>query len=226
MIAVLVMTDGRRDCVYRSIPEFFRMVRGERLVSDYVIHDDSADPDYRAWLKETYPGWTLIGGQERLGFGGAIQNAWAWLLEHTAAAHVFHLEDDFLITRTVDLSLMVDTLAAHPHLQQLALLRGPVNPEERAAGGIIEQHPLDYVGVTWPHAGRPLGWREHRRFFTTNPSLYRRELMQRGWPTGPESEGHFGLQLFAEDPAARCAFWGAAGEWCEHIGHERVGAGY
>ena len=223
MIALLVMTDGRGHCIEETIPAALEHLTPSYLITTRVIHDDSADPTYTAWLEETFPDWQVIGGSFRRGFGGAIQNAWAWLRAQAPEPYVFHLEDDFLIQRDVHLDRMAEVLRWQTHLHQLALLRGPVNKAERDAGGVIEQHPDDYrlglqVGVG--------GWREHRRFWTTNPSLYRSTLMRRGWPDGADSEGHFGLELFAEDPQAHAAFWGTEGVWCDHVGHQRVGTGY
>jgi hypothetical protein len=70
-------------------------------------------------------------------------------------------------------------------------------------------------------------WTEHRRFFTTNPSVYRTSLCKLGWPQESESEGKFTHRLLA-DPLLRFAFWGRKFDppLCEHIGTIRAGAGY
>jgi hypothetical protein len=119
---------------------------------------------------------------------------------------------------------MALVLDHHPDLVQLALRRQPWNPEEQAAGGIVEQHPDDYTEREW----RGHRWLAHRRFFTTNPSLYRTDLIRtEEWPDVEHSEGMFTHQLLA-DPLVSFGFWGArdSGEWCTHIGHQRVGTGY
>jgi hypothetical protein len=155
-----------------------------------------------------------------LGFAGAIQEGWRRVLQ-TDATHVFHLEQDFTFRRPVDISAMARALDACPHLVQMALLRQPWNQAEREAGGIIEQHPTSYTSVVWSG----LTWREHKRFVTTNPSLWPRWVLERGWPDGPESEGRFGIELFASDPSLRAAFWGE-GVWVDHVGDVRSGVGY
>jgi len=154
----------------------------------------------------------------QLGFAGAIQAGWNLV----QTDYVFHLEGDFTFNRPVPLDRMIEVLEHNPHLVQLALLRQPWNPQEVAAGGVWQQHPDSYI-----HRG--LGdyrWLEHARFFTTNPCLYPRWIVERGWPQVPQSEGMFGLKLFAEDPARRAAFWGNGEEWVTHIGQERAGHGY
>lgn len=221
MIALLVMTDGRADCLRRTMAAARDALTGP--VTHLVIHDDSGDPEYGTWLADWQPSATILSGESRRGFGGAIAAAWAYL-ERTDVAFVFHLEDDFVINRPVRLEDMAAVLSAERHLVQLALRRQPWNDAERAAGGIVEQRPEAYVERTRDgHA-----WLEHELFFTTNPSLYRRSLTTRGWPDGEHSEGRFGIELRDRHPDARFAFWGSrdSGEWCQHIGHERVGTGY
>lgn len=218
-VVLLVMTDGR-DCIVDAVESARVNLAGQ--IAHRVIHDDTGDPDHRRWLKARFPGFEVIGGSERQGFGGAVHNAWAYL-RCRPERFVFHLEDDFIVDRGVDLTAMAAVLDRNPHLVQLALRRQPWNDEERAAGGIIEQHPGDYVDVTdgdnW--------WLEHRRFFTTNPSLYRLSQCSTHWPRGSLSEGRYTHQLLAS-PAVRFGFWGTreSGQWVTHIGHERVGTGY
>lgn len=217
--AMLVMTDGRRDCIERAIPSAVDNLCGDITVR--LIHDDSGDDEYRSWLRQTFPDWSVIGTGRRLGFSGAYARA---RLHVRSCDYVFGTEDDFTFNHPVDIEAMKLVLAATPHLQQLALRRQPWNDEERHAGGIVEMHPGDYTDVfLLGHA-----WLEHRRHFTTNPSLYRGSLCGRAWPPAPESEGHFSIRLFADDPTATCGYWGArdSGEAVTHIGNERVGSGY
>lgn len=225
MIVLLVMTDGRAECLERTIDSARLNLRGP--ITRAVMHDDSADADFAAWLDDRYPEFEHVHTGHRSGFGGAIRSAWHFLMrtaEADACRYVFHLEDDFTFRRPVDLSLLSAVLGARPSLAQLALRRQPWNEDERAAGGIVEQHPEAYE----EHRHGDLEWLEHRLFFTTNPSLYRRSLTWRGWPDGAHSEGRFGWELFQDDPEARAGFWGAldSGEWVEHIGTTRAGTGY
>jgi len=223
MIALLVMTDGR-DTIYETIPSFLGFGLGS--VSELWIHDDSGDPANAAKLGRVFPDFRVVRSDGRSGFGGAIRSAWRALRAESACPFVFHLEDDFTFRRIVELDRCAQVLDSHPDLVQMALRRQPWNAAELAAGGIVEQNPADFVEVA-DDVGNV--WLEHRRFFTTNPGMYRRDLFEeRDWPTGPQSEGRFSIDLFAEDPARRSAYWGArdSGEWVTHIGHHRAGTGY
>lgn len=160
--------------------------------------------------------------EHKLGFAGAIAEGWRQITE---AGHdwVFHLEADFIFKRPVDLERMQATLERHKYLAQLALKRQPWNDEEQAAGGIVELHPDDYE----QHTEVGDVWTEHRRNWTTNPSLYSANWCSQGWPQEPLSEGVFTHRLL-EDPKLRFAYWGAKFDppavW--HIGGSREGHGY
>ena len=153
-----------------------------------------------------------------MGFDGAIRAGWEGVLR-TNADYVFHLEDDFTFEEPVPLEQMRQVLETKRTLAQIALKRQPWNAEERAAGGIVEQHPDDFQEVRGT-------WTEHERFFTTNPCLYPRWLCEKGWPEGPESEGRFTIRL--RDEGFRFAYWGGKFDppRVAHIGTERTGVGY
>lgn len=224
MICLAIITDGR-DTVHETILSALANLNGP--ITTKLIYDDSGDRLHALDLRDRYEplGFRVIDHpQGRQGFGGAIRYVWDHITRNCTEPYVFHLEDDFTFNRPVDLAALATVLLEHPNLVQLALRRQPWNAEERAAGGIVEQHPDDYQACS-DRAGRE--WLEHRRFFTTNPSLYRRSLCERGWPDAQFSEGVFTHQLLA-DSAARFGFWGprGSGEWVAHIGAERVGVGY
>lgn len=154
-----------------------------------------------------------------LGFAGAIQAGW----EQIDTDYVFHLELDFVLLEDVPMSRMVRLLDRHPHVAQLVLKRQPWNEQEIAAGGIVEQHPEDYEDCF--HDDEV--WAEHRRFWSTNPSLYPARWCRVGWPQGDRSEGTWTHRLL-EDRELRFAFWGGKYRppMVHHIGETRGGKGY
>ena len=198
-ICLLLIGDGRDAYRERTLASLFTALPA---FDDFVEIDDR---------------------EHRLGFAGAIQRGWDRVLQ-TGCEYVFHREADFTFNDEVPLLKMCGILKRDPRLVQIALLRQPWNEQEKAAGGIMQLHPEDYTEQRHGDAV----WTEHRRNFTTNPSIYRAKLCERGWPQESESEGKFGLQLMAEDPEARFAFWGGKNDppLVEHIGAERKGTGY
>lgn len=222
MIALIVMTDGRREYLTQTLAGIDANLVGP--ITTRVIYDDSGDADHRDWLLKTFPLYDVWWHHERLGFAGAYRSMWSSLRGYGREPFIFSIEDDIVITRPVNLLELATVLAGRPHLAQMALRRQPWNDTERAAGGVVEANPDGYQEMT----NGPDTWLEHRLFWTTNASLYRRDLVDRyDWPEGPESEGHFSATLFA-DPVVRSGYWGArdSGAWVEHIGTERVGSGY
>ena len=196
-VALLVIDDGREDYLSRSLSS---LQENLPTPDHFILVDDSA---------------------HELGFGGAIQEGWRRVL-NTDAQWVFHAESDFTYTVPVPLARMIDVLEAFPFLAQVALKRQAVNTEERLAGGIVECHPSDFTEKRW---GDYL-WTEHRRYFTTNPSVYSTNICKRGWPQVKHSEGTLTHQLLAD--GLRFAFWGGkfGPPRVNHIGTDRAGTGY
>lgn len=196
-LGLLMIGDGRDETHERSKASFEQMVLPSTTFDQVVIVDDS---------------------EHKLGFAGAIQHGW----EQLRTDYVFHLELDFTLNWAVDLAPIVQTLEERRYLTQIALLRGPENPNEHSAGGIIPRDPDSYEQIETAD-GR--AWIEHRKFFTTNPCVYPRWIYERGWPQTSESEGRFGIELFNADRARCSAFWGHGEQWVCHIG-VREGVGY
>lgn len=192
-----------------------------------VIGDGRDEVHERSWqsARENLPPFDhkviVDDSDHSLGFAGAIRQGWEQVLE-TGAEWCFHLEADFTFNAPVPVDAMRDLLERRPRLAQIALKRQPVNAQECAAGGIVERHAQDFT----EHSAGAVHWTEHRRFWTTNPSLYSTRYCRMGWPQEPESEGKFTHKLLA-DPLLRFAFWGRKYDppMVEHIG-ERCGVGY
>lgn len=226
----MVFTNGR-STIHETIASAEANLSGP--ISERWIHDDSGDPRNHEILANRYPEYTLIAPERNLGFGGAIRNAWAHLREHSSAEFIWHQEDDFTYNRPVDLYELMHVLNARPHLVNLALRRQPVNEYEAAAGGVIECWPDAYVDMSMNAAmetgARELHWLEHTLFFTTNPGLYRRQLIWwLDWPAGVGSEGQFTRDVLTESNRAKFGYYGAraSGEAVHHIGDTRTGTGY
>jgi hypothetical protein len=229
-VALLVITDGREDYLARTVDATREHLAGD--VTERWMFDDTGDRGYRATLRRRYPEFEHIDGGHRQGFGGAIRSAWQQLRRRSSAPYLFHLEQDFTLLRHVDVDTMARVLAANPHLVHLALRRQPWNPDERAAGGVVERYPAAYQ-----ERGDAAGntWLEHRLFFTTNPSLYRRSLIVgTDWPDVDHSEGVYTMRLLEHGTpevggdTARFGYWGArdSGVAVTHIGEHRSGVGY
>lgn len=194
-----------------------------------AISDGRDEVHARSWasLREMLPDVdycvTVDDRAHALGFAGAIQEGWRRALAHDVD-YIWHAELDFIYHHPVPLRSMIALLQRHPRLVQVALKRQPVNHSERAHGGIVQADPAAFE----ERRDGLAVWTVHRKFFTTNPSVYPRWIAERGWPQRTESEGHFGLTLLGESPYWQSAFWGGKFDppLVEHIGHVRTGTGY
>lgn len=222
-IPVIVLTNGRADCIAQTIPSLREHLAG---AGGMTIIDDSGDVAYRAWLAGEFPGVPVTAVAERpAGYWRAMRAVWETARDFDTDAVWLH-EDDFVMRTGVDLTDLDHVLGTQPHLTQIALLRQPWFANEIQHGGLIEA--LEAQGQTFAeHTDGQYAWIEHRAVFTGNPSLIPARTLTWDWPSGAWSESRFGRMLFA-DPAARGAYWGRRGEAprVEHIGHQRVGRDY
>lgn len=248
-----ILTNGRRDCFARTIAAYAAHVRpfpssifvvddggatGEDFVLDSLSVFDGADALYYA-------------PEQVEGMCGAMTHIWR---AGRASRHpwVFHLEDDQLILRPVNLRDLALVQASTwgmdtGSLAQMALVRCPWGAEIEH-GGYIPKDPGWYTrwslqprldGYTMAPKKRPLTpavnpdstrrrggefeWIETIRNWATSPALYRAELCQRiDWPQEPNCEGLFGHQLREAYPNTVFGLWGWGECWFSHLGVERA----
>lgn len=223
-VLLVVMTDGRWDCIKQSIPSALASLEGP--ITRRIIHDDSGRSDYRVLLRKSFPTFEVIHpGKVRQGFGGAIRRTWNWINQNATEDFVFWLEDDFLFNEPIRLNSVIQVLTENPDLAQVVFKRQSWSSSEWAAGGVVEQRHWEYEQQQDTHENI---WTEHSLYWSTNPSLFRREMCQETWPEGRESEGRFSIAMKTKYPNIRFAFWGKkfAPPLVHHIGNQRVGGGY
>lgn len=223
-------TSGRRDCFESTVESFVNRVRplplevfiyddGLRTGAADLIHTGEVDFGMRAREVTLEPARRRIG---QAGFCKATARCWQAAAESSLGWH-FHLEDDFLFTRSVDLRDLAHVLELEPHVAQMAMMRDAVNDAERDAGGIYQHRRGDY---TLRGAGSGSTWLEHHAYFTTNPALQRTSLARAfPWPTDDQCEGMYGIRMRQAVPATTFGAWGNGDPWVRHIG-EREGFGY
>jgi hypothetical protein len=231
VVPIIVLTNGRPDCITRTISSALGHLAN---VQGMVIVDDSGDPTYGQWLEDEFIGGPWDGKVLHLpephGYWRAMQYVWG-LARHWAATYdtsaFFFLEDDFTFNEDVDVEALASVLDTHPYLTQMALLRQPWWPNEIEHGGLIEALEAGGGQEFVERTGGTHTWIEHRACFTGNPCVIPRRTFTRDWPEGDWSESRFGRELF-KDPEARGAYWGSRSDAprVEHIGHQRVGSNY
>lgn len=234
-VALFVVTDGRMECLKQTLASLSEKVKYD-FAQKFIVCD-SLDENVRrevGWLGEQY-GMYVMYFMVKAGFAGVYNAAWKEI--QPDITHVFNSEDDFTYNVPVDIEQMIKVLDTNTHLVQLCLKRQPWNEQEKQAGGIIECWPDLYIERkrfirgetegenTWMHE---VFWSEHNLFYSTNPSLTPKFVIDREWPFVGKSEEFFSKHLFRDDPKYRAAYWGKKFDppAVHHIGSERVGTGY
>ncbi len=231
-ICVLVFTDGRQGLLERTMRSFTNIMGAGHLVENTIIVDDSGDEEYHRWLKQRCDNdlhrdeperGKLVIHPSRLGFAGTIHDTW---VNHVPkdTDFIFHLEDDFELLPEPKTSFadMCAILEQNPHLVQVALVRQPWNTAEKEAGGLLKVKPENFIQRET--GGIP--WIEQSSWFTTNPCLYRADLIKRIWPWEANSEGIFTIRL--RDAGFSFGYLGKLEDphRVMHIGEQRIGGGY
>lgn len=223
---LLIMTSGRKKYLEETMDSFDLNV-GMQSISRVVINDDSGNEDFTQWLHDTFWDAEIISSGKPSGFGGAIRRAWKYLKEtkQPEDKYIFHLEEDFTFNEIISIEDMKKDMA--DSVVQSALKRQPWNQAEIEAGGVMELNPSAYK-----QQGNNF---HHRLFFTTNPSLYRYDLVNGGWPQDPYSEGKFWHGILSEGlpynnlnpDLLQCIYYRGYKELVTHIGVDRAnGFGY
>lgn len=223
---LIVLTHGDSPVLQETLDSFREHV--SPAPSSAVIVYDGPTP------LVTVDEWHIATAPEPQGFCRATRAAWVagGLGEHE---FVFYLEHDFRFLREVDLRPIARVLDLNKKsLAQMSFLRGPINSQEREAGGVIgkhrargdEFHERYYADSSGSmRAGHVYCWQEHHAFFTTNPSLMRGQFMRENpWPrVASQCEGKFGLRL--RELGYNFGIWGEGDPWIEHLEAPR-GYGY
>lgn len=217
--ALVVLSNGR-PLVEQAMTAVQERLTPEPAMT--LICDDTGDPAYVAWLRERWPD-ASIDGHEHLGHGPAMARAWRAAAQ-LDAEWLLWLEEDMLFHSAIDLSLVADVVQA-TGVMQMVFKRPAHFPLEVEHGGMLERFGRKAF-TEQVTCGQP--WLEHRLFYSLNPHLVRRRMLQRSrWPAVPNSEHHFSRMAFRH-PGARVGMWGSwdSAPVVLHAGTERTGTGY
>lgn len=227
---LVILTHGRHgkwDTFERTLGSFLEHV-SPRPSKLYIHQDGAGTPHYYGEGGLPSP-LASHQSEKTIGYCAATAKAWQYASAEPFP-YVFWLEHDFIFLREVDLHALALVLESDQRIAQMALVRGPANPAEEEAGGLIASRPGEFDAMCGGYDGKfvhpTAPWLRHRSFFTTNPSLMRREFMQRNpWPTDGQElcEGRYGIELVQR--GYEFGYWGEGEQWVEHIG-VRSGMGY
>lgn len=222
-VSLVIITDGRIDLLEQTLQSLANKVKYPFF--EKLIINDSVDANgiFKKSVDNLslFYGLTAIHHEEKRGFAGSYDTAFNSISKESDYA--FIVEDDFLFNEQIDIQTMIFILQYNRNLIQVSLKRQPWGEEEKKVGGFMEQWPDLYEEKEV--AG--FIWCEHRLFYTTNPSLVPKFVIERSWPLQPHSESVFGQRLFS-NPNFKAAYLGHRNDnpKVNHIGVDRKGNGY
>lgn len=235
MIPLIILSHRKREFLETALESIYANLHG---VGEIVVVDDSGDTEHHRWLmRQKDYGWISSSpNMENVGYLRAMQTVWETgrtLARDAESDFVMLWEEDFVLTREVDLDDMAAIMRHNNRLAQLNLQRQAVYRIERRFG-YMESHRRRGYGLSVvkdnPHK---IPWVQRNKPFTTNPGLIRREVLNINWPSRDLSDR---VQGGAEPAMSQILEWhrwsfGWYGEWntpyTEHIGTiMKTGKGY
>lgn len=150
-----------------------------------IIVDDSGDGEHRkSLLRDGYDVRCSSPDGSAVGYLGAMQTVWE--IARQQGTHVMLWEEDFVLTKPLDVRDLATLLDTHETLAQVNLQRQAVYAVERRLGYMQSHARRGYGIVRQTTAGIP--WVRRRCPFTTNPGMVRREVLDYDWPTRVECD--------------------------------------
>ncbi len=216
MICQIVTTNGR-PFIHDSLASYAKQVSGP--ITRRILWDDSGDQAVRDDLIDRYEGEWLVSwpGDEAVGYSESIRRLWI-LLHHLPERFVFHCEDDFLFNVPVDLGDVCAFLDKHKEVAEVTFLRNRCYPAEMDPATVLGHNPKRLKD----RKQGPWRWSEHTMYFSANPSVYRKDLVQLGWPLDKGSEMVVTHRILAQ--GQHFAYWGHKKDepTLTHIGEYRA----
>ena len=210
-----VLTNNRPVYLERSIRWFTEHVR-PHPVEAVIMDDGGGTPDLHGLLAEITPwAWRIERSSPALGQCGAMSVLWQ-AARDSSLDWTFHLEDDQVIVRPVDLNKLRLVLETHEHIKQMTLMRAPWGAEIEH-GGYIPSAPGWYHRH---HAGAS-EWIETTRNWAFAPALMHTKLASEFDFPEIQAETAIGPVIREKYPDATFGLWGWGEPWCAHIGVEK-----
>lgn len=213
--ALVVIGNGRGDYLEQAV------VSASQYLPDLttkIMVNDTGNGHYAKHLNRTYGDhFYLIHHAKNMGMAKAVQDGWR-AAQLAGCSHVFHLEEDFVLTAPVPIVEMERMLRQRPTLASVTLKRPPWAGIELQLGDQLAA----ICSLSECQADGPLTL--HRHLFSLNPSLIPRWVIDLGWPSGELGVGNeSGMTKKLLDLGCYFSVWGTVEDppLCEHIGVQR-----
>lgn len=209
---VFFLGNGRRGYLERTIASWQANLKEKPYKQ--IIFDDSGKHEYFNSLSQKYSkDFEVVEiTNNAMGHAGAMKFIFSYL-KQIDVDYFVQVEEDWMLFRELPVSEIMDTLENNKHLSQMRLPRAVwYNPQyykDIESGSLLKNH-LDLPGVSWLKKDKWFEWRGPRYFWTHNPSVFHRSILDNDYPqilTHGQHEGEFGKMLLDKNPEYMSGFW-------------------
>ena len=167
-VTVCITSCGRLDLLARTLEGFRRHNTGGR----FLLSEDSCDAAVIAEVTRTYPDFTVLSGETRLGIMGSIDR----LYSRVETPFICHLEDDWDFDSPIDWKAGLGLLEARPDIANVSLRAfDEIKPKHRAKSDPLTFAEGDFALM------RPEAHPEYYAW-SPNPGLITKRLYERYAP--------------------------------------------
>ena len=205
-----ILGNGRRGYIERTIASWLANLAKKPKHS--YIFDDSGDPAHVKWLEDNY-GKDFVVVPISDGVAGqaiAIQKIFDTLRE-LDVDYFLGIEEDWMLFRPLDVDEIIDALCANPHIAQMRVPRTVWHSDyhrlDLDAGSLLIYHLNDDKAQLVAKRNHWYETRGHFYFWSHNPSVFHRNVLDNKYPQTQSHEYDFGIQLLKREAKATVGFW-------------------
>lgn len=210
-----ILGNGRRGYLERTIASWEANLVGEAKYK--IIFDDSGDPEYIQYLRDTFGDRFMIRpiGHRAMGQSYAIQHIFD-TINTLDVDYVLEIEEDWMLFRPLVVQDVIEALDANPSVLQMRIPRtiwyADYHTLDLDAGSILYHH-INIPGTTHSLVSNDKNswfeWRGDFYFWSHNPSIFNKKICSEIY-SGPRSRSHefdFGKELLSKYPNSTTGFW-------------------
>jgi hypothetical protein len=176
----VTLTSGRKNYFKKSRQSWYKLIEGE--IEEEIIIDTSGNKEYSKWLADECPNAKIFSLDSNLVIRGnwekGIKQAYDYfydIVKTIDCDYILHTEDDYVLLNKIKLEEMINILDLNPNILQVHFIRQPWAPEEKEAGGVLQNCQNMGFEMIEKNNGKNW-WVEHRTYFTFGPSIYKKEI--------------------------------------------------